>query len=400
MKHLYPILFWFFPFVCLAQDVALLSCGGQHCIAVNQEGELIAWGDNMYGQCDVPDVSGVVVDLAAGVVNSAAITDSGDLYIWGAYPTAELLPELDGNAIAVESSSYGFVVLLDNGDAVYFQQGLCSPASEVWSSVYTGTNAVASIAMGFHEAIVATTEELVRLVVCNDELNTTGTVLSKVNGGAYHLIGLRQDGQLHVEGTGDSYNGEDEIPEELIGSVFADVSTHHRHNLVITENGGVVAWGRNEFGQSDVPDLANVVDVECTSDGSLAVTSSGEVIFWGAGPASEIPEGLIVKLTEGDFGTVVWGCTDAGACNFQSDATVDDGSCEYSCLYCGEGTVWSDSLQSCQPILTPQNACGTGTIWDTQTESCIPSNPSDSNQDGCIDVNDILDHLVAFGSGC
>ena len=34
----------------------------------------------------------------------------------------------------------------------------------------------------------------------------------------------------------------------------------------------------------------------------------------------------------GDCGSV--GCMDDGACNFSSDATIDDGSCDYSCLGC------------------------------------------------------------------
>ena len=31
---------------------------------------------------------------------------------------------------------------------------------------------------------------------------------------------------------------------------------------------------------------------------------------------------------------------------------------------------------------------------------CIPWNPSDLNQDGCVDVNDFIGHLAAFGTGC
>ncbi|MEE2918898.1 MAG: fibrobacter succinogenes major paralogous domain-containing protein [Bacteroidota bacterium] len=44
--------------------------------------------------------------------------------------------------------------------------------------------------------------------------------------------------------------------------------------------------------------------------------------------------------------------------------------------------------------------CGQGTIWDESTQKCIPDNPSDLNFDGCVDVQDFMGHLAAFGSGC
>ena len=44
--------------------------------------------------------------------------------------------------------------------------------------------------------------------------------------------------------------------------------------------------------------------------------------------------------------------------------------------------------------------CGQGTIWDEASQTCIPDNPSDLNYDGCVDVNDFMGHLAAFGSGC
>ena len=68
------------------------------------------------------------------------------------------------------------------------------------------------------------------------------------------------------------------------------------------------------------------------------------------------------------------GCTEQTACNFDSGATIDDGSCHFLCQYCKAGTVWDDVLQG-----------------------CIVANPSDSNFDGCVQLNDLLDLLSAYG---
>ena len=68
------------------------------------------------------------------------------------------------------------------------------------------------------------------------------------------------------------------------------------------------------------------------------------------------------------------GCTEESACNFDSGATIDDGSCHFLCQYCKEGTVWDEVVQG-----------------------CIVANPSDSNFDGCVQLNDLLDLLGAYG---
>ena len=68
------------------------------------------------------------------------------------------------------------------------------------------------------------------------------------------------------------------------------------------------------------------------------------------------------------------GCTEESACNFDSGAAIDDGSCHFLCQYCKEGTVWDEVVQG-----------------------CIVANPSDSNFDGCVQLNDLLDLLSAYG---
>ena len=68
------------------------------------------------------------------------------------------------------------------------------------------------------------------------------------------------------------------------------------------------------------------------------------------------------------------GCADQQACNFDSQANFDDGSCHFNCQFCHDGTVWDEDLFK-----------------------CIVANPSDSNFDGCVQLNDLLDLLSAYG---
>ena len=71
------------------------------------------------------------------------------------------------------------------------------------------------------------------------------------------------------------------------------------------------------------------------------------------------------------------GCTDHEACNYDADAIFDDGTC-YDCDI-------------------PASHCGVGTMWDAETQTCIVANPADINFDGCVQLNDLLDLLSAYG---
>ena len=101
-----------------------------------------------------------------------------------------------------------------------------------------------------------------------------------------------------------------------------------------------------------------------------------------------------------------YGCTDTAACNFDTVANSDDGSCEYGCLYCGEGTVWDSTLAQCISIadtvfIEPEAcapSCGEGTVWDPVNEACIIAVPTDSDFDGCVTPSDLLNLLATFGT--
>jgi uncharacterized protein (TIGR02145 family) len=72
------------------------------------------------------------------------------------------------------------------------------------------------------------------------------------------------------------------------------------------------------------------------------------------------------------------GCIDPVACNYIPYATDDDGSCDFSCCP-GPG------------------CCDVGTVWNIESQTCIVLYPSDSNFDGCVDLNDLMDLLSAYG---
>ena len=98
----------------------------------------------------------------------------------------------------------------------------------------------------------------------------------------------------------------------------------------------------------------------------------------------------------------ITGCTNLSACNFDEEAVFDDGSCEesgctdsFACNYTDEASCDDGSCDySCCP---GPGCCGEGTAWNWQTSECDIVNPADINLDGCVQLNDLLDLLSAYG---
>ena len=88
------------------------------------------------------------------------------------------------------------------------------------------------------------------------------------------------------------------------------------------------------------------------------------------------------------------GCTNASACNYDSLALFNDGSCEYAPQYF-----------DCEGNFIAGDVCGPGTFFDINIGSCVPEEtedfcPFDSNNDGEVDINDLMDLLLVYGTQC
>ena len=63
--------------------VVAVASGHSHVCAVKATGELVCFGDNDCGQCDVPTDLGPVVAVAAGFAHTCALTAAGDVVCFG-----------------------------------------------------------------------------------------------------------------------------------------------------------------------------------------------------------------------------------------------------------------------------------------------------------------------------
>lgn len=81
-----------------------------HNLALREDGTLVAWGDNQYGQCDLPLPNANFVAVDAGDLFSVALDASGHVYCAGDLPDVSL-----DNVIAIDAGPDYCLALRSNG---------------------------------------------------------------------------------------------------------------------------------------------------------------------------------------------------------------------------------------------------------------------------------------------
>lgn len=93
-----------------------VTVGDTHACGITAEGTPVCWGENVYGQLDIPDIDTPIVKINAGANHTCAIDNTGDAVCWGLNTNDQLIPPAGSTFIeidAVENSTCG---ILANGD--------------------------------------------------------------------------------------------------------------------------------------------------------------------------------------------------------------------------------------------------------------------------------------------
>jgi alpha-tubulin suppressor-like RCC1 family protein len=149
-----------------------------------------------------------------------------------------------------------------------------------------------------------------------------GSPYVKVSGGAEHALALKSNGTVVAWGRNDF--GQSNVPADLDGVVA--IAAGGYHSLALKSDGSIVTWGRNNYGQTSVPaGLDGVVAIAAGNDHSLALRADGTVVAWGLNGSgqSNVPtdlDGVVAIAAGGNHslalksdGTVVaWGFNNYG----------------------------------------------------------------------------------------
>jgi hypothetical protein len=92
-----------------------VAAGSYHTVALKADGSVACWGDNFYGQCNVPVGLGTVTAVAAGLYHTVALKQDGLVACWGYIRSIRDMPwDLSDEA--------WFDLVATYGDEFYFRR--------------------------------------------------------------------------------------------------------------------------------------------------------------------------------------------------------------------------------------------------------------------------------------
>ena len=305
-------------------DIVAVSAGDEFSLALAADGTVYAWGyngsgqlgDGSYNQHSIPEkvagLGGQAVAVAAGGDQSFALLTTGTLTAWGGDYSGELGNGASGNDYTTPvAASMSGVAAVSAGN--YFSAAISGPTPSIppppGSSHATkcGTSSdSAAIAWGGNsngQVGDGTTTD----APTPEQVNGLGNDIVAVTAGDAHGVALRDDGSVVAWGDNSNYqlgDGRQEtysvipVPVSDAGSGSCIVSVasgpYADHTLALKQDGTVIAWGSNSYGQLgdggyDYPETPAVVNglsqrvtaVAAGGDHSLALLANGNVVAWG-----------------------------------------------------------------------------------------------------------------------
>lgn len=241
-----------------------------------------AWGANSNGQTTLPALPGRVVGVSAGGNHSLAVLEDGTVAAWGSNNYGQSVPPAGLVAVrAVAAGSAYSLALRDDGTVVAWGLNSLQPPASL-----TG---VAAIAAGAYPLALRTDGTVFEWYIRGQSTGRVPATLSGVTAiaaGAEHGLGLQSSGKVVAWSTSNRY-GEATVPESL--PPVQAIAAGSAHSLALLQDGTVVAWGRNSSGQATVPEgLADVVAIAAGADFSLALKANGSVVGWGSSSSGRL----------------------------------------------------------------------------------------------------------------
>lgn len=271
--------------------VRLIRGGSFHSVAITQAGGIVAWGDNLDGQCNMPDTPLRVIDASCGAFFTAILLENGTVTCSGSNDRGQCdVPEDLTDVTRVVAGDLHVLALKQDGSIVG------------WGSNQFG-----------------------QLDVPAD----IGVVVD-LAAGAYHNVARRADGSVRAWGYND--NGETAPPTDL-GAV-TQVACGGFHNMSLRTDGTVRGWGLNGFTQASTPPgLRSVLRVAAGAYHSAALRDDGFVVAWGYNAYGQCVQplevGAVKDIAAGGYHTIAifeGDCDASGTLDAQdiADGEVDD----------------------------------------------------------------------------
>ncbi|MCE2883284.1 MAG: dockerin type I domain-containing protein [Planctomycetaceae bacterium] len=323
----------------IGSAISQIAAGRGHVAVLREDGQVVCWGDNESGQCNVlPPASPLLyAQIALGDAHTVTLLSDGTVKCWGSNAFGQSTPPAGlGNVTQVAAGDRHTVALLQNGSVRCWgdnASGQCSPPSGLANVVEVAT------------------------------------------GGAHCVARLADD---TVVCWGSNSHGQCTVPSGL-GAV-AQVAAGGRHTIVrlVTGTQVVQCWGDNASGQCTPPagsEFNDAIGVALRVESTLvqANTGTSSAAFHTNGPLCfQLDNVILCDNQPANF----FGCfEDLGDVRFTADCD-DDGVCD------------------ADEILAGEEADANGNLIPDSCEG----QPGDVNGDGIINAADLSLLLAAWGT--
>ena len=124
--------------------------GGAHDLAVQKDGRVVAWGDNTYGQTNVPPGLSNVVAVAANSGFSMALQSDGTVVVWGDNTYGQTNVPIMAPIVAIAAGGDHCLALGQDGTVTAWGRndyGQASPPSDLTNAVAIAGGALHSLAL-------------------------------------------------------------------------------------------------------------------------------------------------------------------------------------------------------------------------------------------------------------
>lgn len=250
-----------------------ISSGGAHNVVLKNDGTVVGWGFNRYGQSTSPAGLSGVIAIAAGGHHTVALKSDSTVVAWGYndFGQSTVPPDLSG-VVAIAAGFYHTLALKNDGTVLSWG---------TQTTVPSGLTGVVAVAAGMDHNLALKSDGTV--VAWGANFFGESTVPAGLSGvvaitaGNGHSAALKNDGTVVVWGNSLAQTG---MPSGITGVVA--ISAGDNHTLALKNDGTVMAWGLNTEGQCNVPSgLAGVIAIDGGSGHSLALKNDGTVVAWG-----------------------------------------------------------------------------------------------------------------------
>ncbi|WP_455716135.1 ABC transporter permease subunit [Anaerosporobacter sp.] len=270
----------------LQGNIKEISVGSKFSVGVSNDGEVFVWGKTKISKLvdlkDIPENMGKVVQVAAGTDHILALNDQGQLFAWGNKRNKQttIPPELkfEKNIKRIYSNYQSSAVVTEDGK-VYFWGNTSIVDFKIGD--YQGN--IDKIALNAQGVIGLTKDgEVVSLTSKEFSFSRIPENMGKVIDiamTAQTSAAVAEDGKVYVWG-----NKTGDLEKEINIDNAVSIQSGRYHYTVLLDNGDVVSWGHNDFGQASVPTKVNKANIKAVYSGyyqNYAITDKDNAITWG-----------------------------------------------------------------------------------------------------------------------